>query len=46
MYCHQNDGTVVFDRISEMIDILIEFPLASFRICGDFKIHHNEYLAH
>lgn len=43
LYRPQNNGTAMFNWISETIDgILTENPLASFHIPGDLNIHHKE----
>lgn len=47
LYCPQNEETVIFSDISEKIDnILTQFPSASFHNCGDFNIHHKEWIVH
>lgn len=47
LYCRQDEGTVIFDRISEKIDsILAQFFSATVHICGNFNIGHKEWLVH
>ena len=47
LYRPQNDGVSIFESISEKIDtILLSQPSASIHICGDFNIHHKEWLIH
>lgn len=41
MYCLSDNGTAMFDRITEKIeDILSDHPSASICICGDFNVHN------
>ena len=47
LYRPQKDGTVIFDQIGQAIDsILSENPYADIHICGDFNVHHGEWLIH
>ena len=47
LYRPQKDGTVIFDQIGQAIDsILSENPYADIHICGDFNVHHSEWLIH
>ena len=40
-------GPVIFDSISGKIDeILSDYPSANIPICGDFNIHHKDWLTH
>lgn len=44
-YRSQNDNIVLLDRITmDINDILSDHPSASVGICGDFSIHHKEWL--
>ena len=43
LYRPQDDGVIIFDRISDKIDsILLDHP----HVCGDFNVHHEEWLVH
>lgn len=47
VYCPQNDGIAMFDKIAEKIeDILYVRPLASVHLCRDFNIHQREWFVH
>lgn len=47
LYNPQDNGTVMFDRITNMIDnIFTEYTSARFHISGDFNILHKEWLVH
>ena len=47
LYRPQTDGVAIFDCIAEKIDsILLAHPSASIHLCGDFNIHHQEWLIH
>lgn len=47
LYHPQDDRTVMFNKITEIIDnTLTESPSARFPIFGDFTIHHKEWLIH
>ena len=49
LYRPQNDadGKVLLDQIAEKVDlILTECPSANIHICGDFNVHHKEWLIH
>ena len=49
LYRPQNDadGDVLMDQIAEKVDlILTECPSANIHICGDFNVHHKEWLIH
>ena len=47
LYRPQTDGVAIFDSIAERIDsILLAHPSASIHLCGDFNIHHQEWLIH
>lgn len=47
LYRPQDDGIVMFDRISETINNIIPGYLSvSFHICGNFNICHKEWLVH
>ena len=40
-------GSVIFDNISGKIDeILSDYPSANIHICGDFNVHHKDWLTH
>ena len=44
---HDTDGNVLFDQIAEKVDqILTECPSANIHICGDFNVHHKDWLTH
>lgn len=46
VYCPQDDGTAMLDRMVEKIDdILSGHPSATIHICGNFNIH-KEQLVH
>ena len=37
----------MFDRIAEMIDLILkDNPNANFHLCGDFNVHHKQWLIH
>ena len=47
LYRPHHDGVVIFDSIAEKIDsILSVHPSASIHLCGDFNVHHQEWLVH
>ena len=47
LYRPQTDGVAIFDSIAENIDsVLVDHPSASIHLCGDFNIHHKEWLIH
>ena len=47
LYRPQDDGVIIFDRISDKIDsILLDHPHAEIHVCGDFNVHHEEWLVH
>ena len=47
LYRPQNDGVILFDRIADKIDtILSDYPYADIHVCGDFNVHHEEWLVH
>ena len=47
LYRPQHDGVVLFDSIAEKIDsIMSVYPSASIHVCGDFNVHHQEWLVH
>lgn len=47
LYRLQEDGTVIFDRISKRIDnIRNEFPSANFHLCVVFNIRHKEWFVY
>lgn len=35
---HPQDDSIIFNQISERIDILTEFPSSNIHICGDLKL--------
>ena len=47
LYRPQTDGVGIFDSIAGKIDsIMSVHPTASIHICGDYNIHHKEWLIH
>ena len=45
LYRPQKDGSILFDRIAEKIDsIMVDYPYANIHVCGDFNVHHKEWL--
>ena len=47
LYRPQDDGCDVIDKIASQIDkILVSYPSANIHICGDFNVHHEEWLVH
>ena len=48
VYRAQDDGCTVIDKIANQIDkILVDYPSANIHIiCGDFNVHHQEWLIH
>ena len=49
LYRPQNDtdGDILLDQIAEQVDlILTKFPSANIHICGDFNVHHKDWLIH
>ena len=45
LYRPQHDGSILFDRIAEKIDsIMCDYPYANIHLCGDFNVHHKEWL--
>ena len=47
LYRPQDDGCAVIDKIASQIDkILANHPSANIHICGDFNVHHEEWLVH
>ena len=45
LYRPQKDGSILFDRIAEKIDsIMVDYPYANIHMCGDFNVHHQEWL--
>ena len=47
LYRPQKDGTEIFDQLGQSIDaILSENPYADIHVCGDFNVHHSEWLIH
>ena len=47
LYRSQDDGISMFDKIASQIDkIRVDYPSANIHICGDFNVHHQEWLVH
>ena len=47
LYRPQDDGCQVFESIASQIDkIQLDYPSANIHVCGDFNVHHKEWLVH
>ena len=47
LYRPQDDGCSVIDHIADQIDkIYSDYPSANIHVCGDFNVHHEEWLVH
>ena len=47
LYRPHGDGCSVIDHIADQVDkIFTDHPSASIHICGDFNVHHEEWLVH
>ena len=47
LYRPCRSGSEIFDSISEKVDeILAKYPAALIHICGDFNVHHEDWLVH
>ena len=47
LYRPHGDGCSVIDHIADQVDkIYNDHPSASIHICGDFNVHHEEWLVH
>ena len=45
LYRPCDDGVEMMDKIAEMIDsVMSDYPFASIHLCGDFNVHHKEWL--
>ena len=47
LYRPQDDGCDVIGKVASQIDkILVNNPSANIHVCGDFIVHHEEWLVH